>query len=796
MKRFVAVLAVLGLVLSLIPGGIALEGGEGAVTRISGANRYATAAAISASDRTYSGYVVLARGDHYADALAGVPLAALYDAPILLTPRDKLAPEARAEIQELNAHTAIILGGPSAVGAGVEQELGEMGIIVDRVSGANRFDTAAAIAYRVAPGGSGVAVVASGMDYPDALAAASYAGGLGYPILLVEKNAVPKETALALETLGVYETILAGGSAVVSDAVRDMLPGAVRIGGANRFETSVMLAQHFSPSLNTVFVATGRGFADAITGAALAARLGSGLLLVDKDVSAAVTGYLSGNEVGSVIVLGGTGVVSDGIKNSLVDIVSVVGKRIEFLSPAVMTASPGRGEALRYPYAGHVTTVLGVSGDYVQIQFGRRTGWVPKTQVQLTDREEDYIRLGWQFIQGSETKYVQNSPDVSGYNVFSPVMYGVGSNSLYTLTNFSNTIPVARQNGYKVWLTVQQFGTSPNFRDSIIDQIIDVALQHDVDGINIDFEGMGQSNQAGFTAFMTKLYPKARAHGFVVSVDVTRHASNTYGLSYNRAALGQVSDYIALMAYDQHWSTSPVAGSTATMSWTDSAIRLLLNEVPAEKVILAIPFYTRNWRYENSYVATEDQVLMMEVMRLRTEPTTAGGSATVIQMAQIGEAFPYLGEVSGESIYGETKWYMIDVNGQVAYVSGYSSYTRFVTQGEVVGGSGLSSYAIPIQAALDIGNNYDVGARTSQFSTRTGNIVQMRNVQVEYDSGSGQTLVTYVDDQNRLNKIWLEDYSSLAKRRQLMEQYNLAGLAAWSLEWLDTGQQAWNMLKN
>jgi len=250
------------------------------------------------------------------------------------------------------------------------------------------------------------------------------------------------------------------------------------------------------------------------------------------------------------------------------------------------------------------------------------------------------------------------------------------------------------------------------------------------------------------------------------------------------------------MAYDQHWAASPVAGSTATMSWSDSSIRLLINEVPAEKVLLGIPLYTRNWRYDQSVVTIEDTIMMMEVMRLRTEPTTAGGSDTVIRLAQVGESFPCLEVVEGEMIEGETKWYMIDVNGTVGYVSGYTGYTRFIPQGEMYGGSGLSSSAIPLQAALDFYSSHDQGTRTAQYTTWGGSIVNMRNVELVYDEASGQNMVTYVDDQNRLNEIWFEDYDSLRKRRQLMDKYNLAGLAAWSLEWLDAEQQAWNMLKD
>ena len=470
-------------------------------------------------------------------------------------------------------------------------------------------------------------------------------------------------------------------------------------------------------------------------------------------------------------------------------------QKVEFTSPGVMTANAGGGAALRYPYAGHIAQVLGVSGDYYQIQFGRKVGWVPKDTVRLTEKDEDYIRLAWQFIEPNKSSYIEKSPDLSGYNVYAPVMYGVGSSSIYIFSgqNFANNITLARANGYKVWLTVQQFGTNPNFKDEIIQQIIDAAILHDVDGINIDFEGMGRDNQAGFTEFMTKLYPKAQAQGFVVSLDVTRHAANLYGLSYDREALAQVSDYIALMAYDEHWRTSPIAGSVASMPWTDSSIRALLREVPAEKILLGIPFYTRNWSY-NSTVATEDKVILKEDIILRTEPSSVSGTAKVLHLGKAGETFPYLGSVLGEAIMGDSLWYVLDVNGQTAYAPGHSRYTAYVTAGEAYGDSGLSSYALPLQAGLDIYANLDMEAGTSKFYTRNGTRVQMDNVVITYDEAAGQNMVAYADDQGKLNKIWIEEFNSLRQRRLLMEHYNLAGLAAWSLEWVDSDLGVWNMI--
>ena len=792
MKRYIAYAVAVCFFLVQAAGAEVLPTGGGPI-RLAGPNRYATAAAISAFDPTYSGYIVLARGDHYADALAGVPLAALAQAPILLTPVNSLAPETRAEILALSPHTVFILGGTAAVGSAVEDELRAMGLTVERIEGPNRFATAAAIAARVAPAGASTAVVAGGRDFPDALTAAAYAGARGYPILLTEKDSLPRETAEALAALGVEETILAGGSAVVAERVAGLLPGCTRISGADRYETAVALARYFQPDTERLFIAGGRGFADAITGAALAARWHSGLLLTDRTVPPAVEDYLRGQEVGYLYLLGGTSAISLAQEEHLRDLVSLVGKYIVFTSPATMTALPAGGEELRYPYAGFITQVLGVSGDNIQIRFGSKTGWVPKDGVTVTEKDEDTLRLGWQFTRPVGTCYVNQPPAVSGYNVYAPVMYEVSGGALRRLVNLETEIQLAREQGYQVWLTVQQMGTSPVFSDAVISEILARARALDADGVNIDFEGLGEANRTGLTDFMRRLYPRAKELGLTVSIDINRHANNRYGLSFDRPALVPYCDYMALMAYGQTGSGGP-ACSVAALPWVESSIQLLLAEVPREKVLLGIPFYLRNWRYEDTKTAEEDLVVMLETMRLRSEPSTTGGSATVVGNAQVGEYFPCLGEVAGENILGETKWYIVAIDGRVAYVSGYPGYTGFLPKGEIYGKAGLSSYALSLQAALDIYENHDPVSGASCFTTQAGKVVEMSRVEIMADAASGQNKVTYLDAEGRYNEIWLEDFASLAQRRLLMEKYGLAGLAAWSLDWLDARQQAWVML--
>lgn len=288
------------------------------VTRLKGVNRYYTAAAISIQGwQEQVETVILARGDEYADALAGVPLAHALGAPILLTESGRLSPAAGENIERLQAARVIILGGTGAVSQAVEDELTRMGYAVERIYGPNRFATAAAIARELAPQGVETAVVAFGRNFPDALAAASYAAIQGYPILLTEAASLPEATRNAVTELGVQQTLVVGGSGVISENVARQLPEHQRISGANRYVTAVALARHFDPGAH-MYIATGTGFADAITGAVLAAKEETGLLLVEKYVHPEVSKYIAQEgDIWDLTIFGGDGAVSEAVRIEL-----------------------------------------------------------------------------------------------------------------------------------------------------------------------------------------------------------------------------------------------------------------------------------------------------------------------------------------------------------------------------------------------------------------------------------------------------------------------------------------------
>jgi spore germination protein YaaH len=122
---------------------------------------------------------------------------------------------------------------------------------------------------------------------------------------------------------------------------------------------------------------------------------------------------------------------------------------------------------------------------------------------------------------------------------------------------------------------------------------------YNLDGINIDFENMHFHDRDLLTQFMRELTPLAHEQGLTVSIDVTM-ISNSLNWSriYDRPALAEIVDYVALMAYDEHWANSPVAGPVASLPWVERGLQAVLQEVPAEKLLLGMPFYARIWKEE------------------------------------------------------------------------------------------------------------------------------------------------------------------------------------------------------
>ncbi|MFC0524474.1 cell wall-binding repeat-containing protein [Pontibacillus salicampi] len=252
------------------------------IDRIQGDNRYETAVEISRQGfQAGASTVVIARGNEFADALAGAPLAKHLDAPLLLSKTNKLPEAVQDELNRLKPDKVILLGGPNAISEKIRNQLvEEYHVNIRRIAGDNRYTTASRIADAMPS--SNKAVVVNGSRFPDAMAAAPFAAKRGYPILLTKKTYNPGITRYAVGK--VSETYIIGGEGVVDQSVERDLPNPTRISGDNRYETSAEVLRHLPLGrADEAYVVTGEEFADGIAGAVLAANNNDNVMLVEEN---------------------------------------------------------------------------------------------------------------------------------------------------------------------------------------------------------------------------------------------------------------------------------------------------------------------------------------------------------------------------------------------------------------------------------------------------------------------------------------------------------------------------------
>lgn len=287
------------------------------VTRLAGADRYATALAIAQSAVPTSSAVVIASGDqaHLIDGLVGAPLAVVKQAPILLTPSVGLTPAVTAEVVRRGATTAYVLGGEAALSPAVVDQLTAAGVTtVTRVFGADRYATAAAIAALVGSANR-TAFVASGSDrdLSNALMAGGPAAALHVPVLLTRMDVFSAAAGDAITQLGVTKTYAVGSTGTISAPILAALPAPTVIGGVGSYATSVALATAMVGLVPTAHIVVASGAVantvDGLPGGVLGQVI---LLTTPTALSDAVRTWVRAHpEVVGVTILGGPGAVAD-----------------------------------------------------------------------------------------------------------------------------------------------------------------------------------------------------------------------------------------------------------------------------------------------------------------------------------------------------------------------------------------------------------------------------------------------------------------------------------------------------
>ena len=242
---------------------------------------------------------------------------------------------------------------------------------------------------------------------------------------------------------------------------------------------------------------------------------------------------------------------------------------------------------------------------------------VVREEMQESKQIDGKVNLVWDYYSEVATAPDRTGVTMDGVNVVSPAFFHLNSKGELT-ENVGQAgqeyIEWAHSNGYKVWPMVQNAGNGMinvtsdimndyNKRQELINEIVVACVRYKLDGINIDFENMKQEDKDMYSRFIIELTPRLKDMGLVVSVDVTApDGSETWSMCFDRNVIGDVADYIIFMAYDQYGTSSNKSGTTAGYDWVNVSLNKFLKteEIKSDKIILAIPLYTRLWTEDSS----------------------------------------------------------------------------------------------------------------------------------------------------------------------------------------------------
>lgn len=299
------------------------------------------------------------------------------------------------------------------------------------------------------------------------------------------------------------------------------------------------------------------------------------------------------------------------------------------------------------------------------------------------------INLTWEAVY-SKNPDVDQMPELPGINVVSPTWFSLKNEDGDIHSRASmNYVHWAKERDYQVWglfsndfdpdithSSLQNFET----RQKMIRQMLQYSEMYDLDGINIDFENVYLKDKDLVTQFVRELTTLGHQACLIISMDITFISkSEMWSMFYDREELAKIVDYMIVMAYDEHWGSSPIAGSVASFPWVEKHLQQILEVIPNERLVLGIPTYTRVWK----------------------EQETEGGNIEV------------------------------------------------------------SSRALSMGAVEEW--------------------IEERNLTPVFDEKTGQDYIEYFDETEKTTeKIWIENADSIARRAEIVHEYELAGVASWN----------------
>lgn len=237
-------------------------------------------------------------------------------------------------------------------------------------------------------------------------------------------------------------------------------------------------------------------------------------------------------------------------------------------------------------------------------------------ELEFTNIAKDYkINLGWHQISGTggNGTLAEVTANTKGLNTIAPTWFHLTGNDGGIVSYASQDyVNAAHAMGLEVWALADDFTeevdryaifSSSAARANLIQNLMQQVLTYGIDGLNIDFEKIDEETGKHFAEFIRELSVECRKNGIVLSVDNYPISGGT--IWYNRREQGVYADYVIVMGYDEHWSTSTVTGSVASIDYVENGIADTLEYVPAEKLINGIPFYTRIWKTTDGVVSSD-----------------------------------------------------------------------------------------------------------------------------------------------------------------------------------------------
>lgn len=239
------------------------------------------------------------------------------------------------------------------------------------------------------------------------------------------------------------------------------------------------------------------------------------------------------------------------------------------------------------------------------------------------------VSILWDYYANNKPAPNRTGTQIAGINVVSPsffVLKKLGKGEIIDKVgeNGKKYIEWAKGNNYKVWAmfasdsmieTTSEILNDYKIRKQTIEGIVDLAVKYELDGINLDFENIYEEDKDVFTRFVVELYPRLKDVGMTLTVDVTApDGGKNWSLCYDRDALADNCDYLVYMAYDQNNDSSTKAGPVAGYNWVRTNVEKFLGQeaVAKEKLILAIPFYTRLWTENSEGKVTKTSIVNMK----------------------------------------------------------------------------------------------------------------------------------------------------------------------------------------